>query len=193
MKNALAGLAAVLVVAATAHGTLTYSTPLLSSAPEGDASLDTYLLVLSDDNGNVLAGFVVAIAGPVHQNPFGGIFANDGPPRVPPGSPLLDDTQFPYFRNVEVAAGADCYENAGLGGSWAFLGGVSSALAGPSVTVAQVCLADGAWVPFAVTAVEYDGQGSPVAMVYIEGVIPEPVTVGLLALGGMVLLGRWRS
>jgi len=193
MRKALVSIVALLAVAAMAQATLTVSTPVLSSAPGGDAGLETYALMVTTDT-DVIAGFTAKITGAVNQiNPFGmpTILADNNAVILGTGGDPLGDTQFPYM-SADVATAPDLAESAtGLEGSLAFLGGDASPLAGPTVTVAQVCVADGTSVSFGVTIVLYAG-GQQSGVEYIEGVIPipEPATLALLAIGGVGVLIR---
>ena len=158
MRNVVISIAAVLVVAAGAQATLTYSwslTPMQPATP----GLVAYDLTFTEDNGMWPVGFTLDIGDGVTalgqdwpmgmKTPYAdfNVFMTD----------VWGDTQAPYNSSTEIAASPASGETGTkLNVDYGLLGGTTSPLAGPSFVAARVVLAAGAAVPFSGTVIEYD-------------------------------------
>ena len=215
MKKVLVSIVAMLAVVTAAHATLTYSVVGAPTTPGGafppPVPCMTYQLTVTEDSGNWPIGISIAIGDPspgpytlINQvNPMGQptIYADNNPFITGMGGFIDQDSQFPYISAAGatqqvIPTAASSESSTLLYGDWAYFGGTlaPNVVAGPSMLVAQVVIPVGTQVPFSSTVVEYDPinfpNGPAAAVINLSGIIPEPATLALLAIGGLGALLR---
>ena len=181
---------AVLALASVAQATITHS---ISSAPTvGLAGHTTYTVTMTTDVG-VITGMDSSVDGPAinHVNPAGFPTGYMNYNAFFGAVDVSQDSQFLFMTGTadgQVASGRELEGPTLLSCAFAFMGGVGSSLAGPSLEMLQVCMPD-------------DVASTASGLMLIDGqevdfnpfVIPEPASLALLGMGGLgVLLRRKR-
>ncbi len=184
MLRGIVSVAIVVCISVAAQAAIT--TSFTSSPTVGLAGYTTYEVNLTSDSGDMY-GFEISFDGPMNQiNPLGtpSIFRPDL--LFFDTFPELDwDSHFLFYESELIVVPGASESPTHLYGTFAFTGASVQVYLGPSVSIAQLVIADGNTVEMtgAVTVgiTEVD---------FAEFTIPEPATISLLAIGGIAMLRR---